>query len=308
MQIVTDQLQKELKEHGNYSFPILVSQEKLSAYESGSFLWHWHPEIELTLVTRGQMIYQVNSNLYHLHQGEALFGNSGTLHTGRSLKNRDCSYTSITFEPKLIYGYENSIIYTSYVKPVIQNFSLSAVHFDLSQDWHRRVLALINEIIEIDSKHSTTYEIDITVRLQQFWQLLFLHSSLISEDMGADRRSYERICSILSYIEEHYAEKLTLEDIAETVHLCKSECSRIFRKYMNISLFEFILRYRIEKSIHYLTNTKYSVTETAAMVGFQDSNYFSKVFRAQKGCSPTKFKQKTLSGVFDSRGDRRPDP
>lgn len=53
MQIITDQLQKELKEHGNYQFPILVSEERLSRYESGAFLWHWHPEPEITLVQEG---------------------------------------------------------------------------------------------------------------------------------------------------------------------------------------------------------------------------------------------------------------
>lgn len=291
MQIITNQFQKEMKEHGNYYFPILVSQEILSAYESGSFLWHWHPEIELTLITKGQMIYTINNIAYHLHQGEALFGNASTLHMGSMFQNQDCVYTSITFEPKLIYGYENSIVYMNYVKPIIQNSSLAAIHFDYSEDWHSKVLALIKEIIQIDSSHYSTYEIDIMIRLEQFWQSIFLHNNCISEDMPLDKRHYDRIRDILSYIEKNYASKMTLDDIAENIHLCKSECSRIFKKYMNLSLFEFILQYRIEKSIDYLTNTKCTITEIAENVGFNDSNYFTKVFRTLKGCSPSKFRQ-----------------
>ena len=59
----------------------------------------------------------------------------------------------------------------------------------------------------------------------------------------------------------------------------------MFKKYMKMSLFEFILQYRIEKSVEYLGNTSYTITEIAQRVGFHDSNYFTKVFRAQKGCT-----------------------
>ena len=50
MQIITNNAGKELKKHGDSAFPFLVSYERLSGYETGSFLWHWHPEIELTYI------------------------------------------------------------------------------------------------------------------------------------------------------------------------------------------------------------------------------------------------------------------
>ena len=63
-EIITDGSQKELKKHGSDEFPLLVSYEKLSGYKSGSFLWHWHPEIEITLVLDGQILYKVNQCTY----------------------------------------------------------------------------------------------------------------------------------------------------------------------------------------------------------------------------------------------------
>ena len=72
MQIVTNKSQKELKEHGSYQFPILVSRECLSGYETGSFFWHWHPEVELTLVTEGVIEYHVNGSVFILKEGQAL--------------------------------------------------------------------------------------------------------------------------------------------------------------------------------------------------------------------------------------------
>ena len=95
MQIKTNEFQKEIKEHGNYYFPFLVSREKLSQYEHGSFLWHWHPEIEFTLVIKGKMLYKINNESFLICQGQALLGNSSTLHAGYMIENQDCEYYSI---------------------------------------------------------------------------------------------------------------------------------------------------------------------------------------------------------------------
>lgn len=294
MQIVTNKFRREMKEHGNDQFPFLISYERLSKYESGSFLWHWHPEIELTLIEKGEMIYTVNDHIFHLHEGEALFGNVSSLHAGSKFENRDCEYISITFDPKLIYGYENSIIYRKYVEPIIQNLSLSAIHFDLSEEWHKDIVSRLNDIITIGQKKEALFELDILIRLQKFWKILYLHNNSTPSISAYDKRNYDRIHSILSYIDCNYAMKLTLEDIAEHIHLCKSECCRLFKRYMKVSLFEFILQYRIEKSLIYLVNTENSIVEVANLVGFNDSNYYSKVFAKIKGCPPTRYRNKNL--------------
>ena len=47
IQILTEKNKKEVKEHGSYTFPVQVSPEAIQSYEQHSFMWHWHPEIEL---------------------------------------------------------------------------------------------------------------------------------------------------------------------------------------------------------------------------------------------------------------------
>ena len=108
MQIITDPAGKELKKHGDSSFPFLVSYERLSGYETGSFLWHWHPEIELTYIEKGEMLYKINQNTFHLKEGQAIFGNANALHAGYMYQDQDCQYIPITFDPKLIYGFREA--------------------------------------------------------------------------------------------------------------------------------------------------------------------------------------------------------
>lgn len=293
MQIKTNEFQKELKEHGDFYFPFLVSKEQLSLYTSGTFLWHWHSEIELTFVTRGQMLYSVNQTSFLLREGQALFVNSACLHTGTMQNTEDCEYTSVTFDPKLIYGYDNSKVYLTYMKPILQNPTMPAVHFDKSLYWHHDAISLIEEILKLDKDRASAYELDIYSCLSRFWKLLFLNTKPGFDPLASDKNKYGRICDMVSYIEKHYHEPITLKDIGQAIHLCPSECSRLFKKYMKLTLFDFIARYRIEKSKHYLLHTSFTMTEIAHLVGYRDSNYYSKAFHKITGSTPRDYRSRS---------------
>ncbi len=292
MQIITNRSQKELKEHGSYQFPILVSRERLSGYDTGAFFWHWHPEVELTLVTEGMIEYHVNGSVFILKKGQALFGNANSLHSGNMVDGQDCHYISITFDPRLVYGYENSLIYEKYVMPVVRDGALCAVAFDGSQKWHEEMVELIREIISAYDGQADGYELEITGKLLRFWQLLVLNVDRQKGISTREQKDYDRIRGILSFIEKNYDKKLTIEQIAESVYMCTSQCSRLFKKYMKKTLFDFILEYRIERSLADLLDPDCSMAEAAAGVGFNDSNYYSKVFVRIKGCAPSVYRKK----------------
>lgn len=297
MQIITNQFQKELKRHGSDMFPFLVSYERLSNYESGSFMWHWHPEIEITYVKKGQMTYKVNQRSYHLKTGDMLFGNSNVLHAGCMVDMQDCEYIPVTFSPKLIYGFYQSWIRLHYVEPITQDFTLPAIHFDHSELWHQDFSALVLEIIALDRLKPPFYEMDIVIKLQTLWKLILENHTLPDALPAHVNAEDARMKEIVTYIEKNYVRKIMLKDIAAHIHLCESECSRLFRRYMNISLFSFIQEYRIERSLEYLADKNTSISEIAGKVGFSDSNYYSKVFTKIKGCSPQKYRRENPSGI-----------
>ncbi len=291
MQILTDQFQKELKSHGSESFPFLVSYERLSRYESGSFAWHWHPEIEITLIQEGQILYRVNKMTYHLKKGDILIGNANALHAG-SMEDpeQDCAYVSITFSPRLIYGFFQSVIYTRYVEPIIQDFSRPAVHFDGSESWHEQIAELVRQLIQTDREKPEFYELDIISCLQSLWKTLLVNLPPVTEQTSHAKGEYERIREIVTYIELNYMHKISLKDIADHICLNENACSHLFKKYMNISLSSFLQEYRIERSLEYLHRGE-TVGEISEKVGFSNPYYYSRVFTKIKGQSPQKYRQ-----------------
>lgn len=290
MQIITNQFQKELKPHGNEQFPFLVSYQKLSEYESGSFMWHWHPEIEITYVQKGTMCYKVNHMVYHLKEGDIVFNNSGALHSGTMENQKDCAYIPVTFDSRLIYGFFQSTVNSKYVDPVIQDSMLPAICIDQSEPWHKPFREYLLRIIDLDEKKPDFYELDITICLQSMWRLLLEHITYEPQASRENSLEYDRIKKILSYIEENYQNKITLNDIAGHIHLCESECTRLFKRHMNTTLFAFLQEYRIERSLEFLRADQ-PVSAVADKAGFSDPNYYSKVFAKIKGCSPREYRK-----------------
>lgn len=290
MQLHLDTNKKELKAHGTYACPVNISFEQLSRYERKSFLWHWHREIELTLLLQGEMLYQVNDTVYHLRKGDGLFCNSNALHTGSSCNDSDCTYISVTFHPRFLYGYENSLLQTKYINKITEDSSLSGLSLSSSVPWQAEILQQLAALHQLALSPDPSYELQIQLLLSRIWLVLWENAAFGSQetDQGIQKNT-DRVKKILIYLQNHYTEKITLADIAAEANICQSECCRFFKKHMKESLFEYLLSYRIEKSLPLLAEGKMPITEIASRTGFSSSSYYTKVFRERMGCTPSQY-------------------
>ncbi|MDO5410102.1 MAG: AraC family transcriptional regulator [Lachnospiraceae bacterium] len=306
MQINTDISQKEMKAHGDYRYPVCISYERIGAYKAGVFQWHWHPEIELTLILKGEMTYQVNQDSYHLKAGEALFGNCNTLHSGKMLHSGqdmiDCEYLSITFHPRILYGNDTSILKTRYTDCICSGNTLPSLHLDGSQEWHEKAIGHLKEIHRIAretqkilktaetprcTEGAEAPELRIQIELSGFWLLLYIWFQSSPKNLQPySLKNQERLQNILIFIQQHYADKITLEDIASSVNICRSECCRFFKTHIGETLFHYLLNYRIQQSLPLLAETDLSITEIAEQTGFSTPAYFSRIFHQYMGISP----------------------
>ena len=236
MQIIIQKNQKELKEHGNFAFPVNISIEEIQSYEEGIFLWHWHPEVELTLVLSGEIEYQVDDTTYILTSGDGLFCNSNSLHSGHMRNERECTYLSITFHPRFLYGYENSILQTKYVSFITTNEFWSSLLLKGSVSWQQEVLACMKEIYELSKEPDSDFEMQVHMLLMNIWHKFYRHFSTQPNNEKKPKHHLQRLRDIIAFIEEHYNQEIALEDVAKSASICKRECLRFFKKHMGMNI------------------------------------------------------------------------
>ncbi len=294
MQIHTEKNHKEIKEHGDYAFPVNVSVEKIEDYEQDMFLWHWHPEVELTWIRSGEIEYHVNDQVYILKAGDGLFCNCRTLHSGRRRGKRKCTYISVTFHPRFLYGYENSLLQTKYVDFITTNELLESLKLSPDVDWQKEILDHIREIYELSLDPPADYELQVHLLLTQIWQKLYAYYLSLPATGIKPRPELQRLRDIISYLQDHYAEEVTLDQVAASVNICKSECCRFFKKHMNMTIFEYLLYLRIQNSLPMLAEGE-SVTSVAEQVGFSSPAYFGQIFKRYMKCTPREWAAKNIA-------------
>lgn len=108
---------------------------------------------------------------------------------------------------------------------------------------------------------------------------------------GSTGTSGKLIESAIFYIHSHLTEPLSLEIIAEQLHISPSHLSRTFKKAQDESLTEYINKARIKKAQEYLSDSEILTYEVAELVGYNDPTYFSSIFKKYTGESPTDYRQ-----------------
>ena len=126
--------------------------------------------------------------------------------------------------------------------------------------------------------------------LVEIWKRLYKYFVSLPERESGSGRELQRLKDMISYIEEHYAQEIRLDDIAAHVNICKNECCRFFKKHMKMTIFDYILFLRIQNSLALLREGE-SITRTASLVGFSSPAYYGQIFRRYMKCTPREYQK-----------------
>ena len=96
---------------------------------------------------------------------------------------------------------------------------------------------------------------------------------------------------MVQYIQKHFSEMISLEDLAASANISRSEAGRCFQKYYADTPMSYLIRYRLQQAQKLLLTSTLSVKEISCQCGFSDSSYFVKVFRKHMKRTPAEYRR-----------------
>lgn len=217
---------KELQPHGSLEFPCAGYESSHTNFISDFIPWHWHEEFEIIHIVEGSMKLQVLSQAFLVHAGETAVINANTPHCASG--EPYCKLQSLVFSPLLITGNVNSAFASRYIIPLISCTQFTGLVLESQKSSVSDCFSIAFEALKNDA-----FAYEFTVREQLSHIMLTVYSELKPRLNGSPVQqdiNSVRVAAILSFIEQHYSENITLSNIAKTVNISERETLRCFKK------------------------------------------------------------------------------
>lgn len=288
--VLVDLHDQELTKHGDHSFPIGCYHDDLC---KDLVPWHWHEEWEFAIIEDGNVEFLLENQIVKMKKGDCIFINGKALHAANNITpSKPAFLHSASFHPRLIGGNTDSIFWQKLVQPFLMNPSFRCIHLHPSIQWQKDVIdhfervwqAVVNEYD--DFENIVRYELSAAIRI--LIQNNDINEFKISEK---DQTNAKRIRIMLEYIEEHYNEDITIQDLATLIHVSTSACLRCFHQTLHTTPMQYVKGLRIKKATDLLLSTNQSVKEIAFQCGFNDMSYFNRAFKDIYSVTPGEYRK-----------------
>jgi AraC family transcriptional regulator, melibiose operon regulatory protein len=273
--------------------PIRAVVGTLSHFPNKAAVCHWHSDLECIIILEGEMHYFVNEQVYRLRQGTGIIVNTNRLHFGYGVNDSDCVFVVLLLHPSLLSGH--TYIERHYINPLLYDADCDAILLSEDVAWHRQALLLIKTLFQLGQEQPDHYEFQIPIQFALLWLLLYENTVAKHGSHQRSSPSNSYLKDMIGYIQKHYAENISLNDIAAAGLMCRSKCCDLFKRTIHQTPFEYLLHYRIQKSLSLLTNRKLTITAVATACGFNGASYYTEVFRKIMGTSPSAYRKSRWS-------------
>lgn len=168
-------------------------------------------------------------------------------------------------------------------------------YFREQQSWHfhtSRLSELTSSIQTIIQLHEEPTDDTALLSAQQIVSILTTICTESGKNEDDTSALSGKLKSILHYLDEHYTEDISLDQLAEQFFISKYYLSREFKKEYGTTIIQYILTKKITNAKELLRYSNSSIEEIARLCGIDDASYFNKVFKKMEGCTASEYRKK----------------
>lgn len=219
------------------------------------------------------------------------------------LSKRICGECDMSFATQSFRVTPDYLLYipenTEYERQSYADEEMVAIHFNilnkvLSEPFllpvdNLKGSSVFLEISEVWSRKERGYKYKCHALLLSYLSEILLPRRVSKE--------YEKIEPSVLYIKNNPAQKIQVEELSKMCGLCLTQYRKLFKKALGCTPVQYINRLRVRLAISKMSGGYHSMVEIAELCGFSDQNYFNRVFKAETGQTPSKYRAEFLKGI-----------
>ncbi|RTE09158.1 helix-turn-helix domain-containing protein [Paenibacillus whitsoniae] len=259
--------------------------------------WHWHShkQVEFLIVCQGELGIQTKSAYTVMKAGDVLMLGSSQPH--RTHKNSPGPLRQIVFQIDLTQHFDVSTLsYLHFFSELTHSLEPFNELFRAKPEVRKAAYDLVIQIYEESQARTFGYELAISAAIKQLLLLLLRNDTRDLSQLTEDE-SITRLRPALTYIDEHLADRITVDEVCTLMNLSYHYFIKYFKKVMGMSFIDYVNYKRIKKAERLLLTRDLSIMEVSYEVGITNIAQFYKLFKRHNQCSPKEFKQRLRSGL-----------
>lgn len=237
---------------------------------------HHHHHIEINYVIKGRCIMTFQSGNVPLRHDECIVIASDIPHSFIVDGSQECSICQFEYEPQMLKE-EMCFLLSGREAPYYKLRNCNDVLESLKYLYRYKNSS--------DTFSEKLFELE-------FQKLVFILIDNIKKcEVNKNDVQDQLIQNILSYLDEHYDHDICLEQVAKSNHISSSYLRRVFADKLGFSGIDYVTMLRLDKAKDLLKNSKMSISDIALRTGYNNIQYFSRMFKRKIGISPSDFRK-----------------
>ena len=242
------------------------------------------------MVTEGAVEIAVNGKATVVTKGQVHTILPGENYTFRSLSIH-ATYFHMDFHPQLLESANPYFFQTGFVKPVMEQRLTAPRVFSPGDNGYDGIIKHF-DMINPHTVDPTEFRCQLYAAAVGLCAAVMPYCSIIGEEDTPQKNNFDIVRACLVYIQQNYPRKITLQEIADTVHLHPNYLCALFKNVTGITVFEHLIRYRTRIAARRLRTNRLPINQIAEQCGFQNASFFTKKFTEYFGLTPSAYRKK----------------